>query len=246
MHVLDIGTGSGLLSMMAARAGAGRVTSLEMVPALAAAARHIVGVNGYAENINILTVRSDELDEQALGGKADLLVCEIVDDQLLGEGVLSTVADARRRLLKPGATILPRGATVYALAVELRVPSRAGLSLDDMNLFWTDQALCPRASTGTKLQQHPPGSYKVLAAPLALFEFDWATSAVNSLCDARSRRLDLVITKSGVLNAFLIYFRLHLDEDPANTFSSGPDNLDLTAWDQNTRLCPPQQLGWHE
>ena len=40
-HVLDIGSGTGLLAMMAARSGAARVTSLEMVPALAAVARHV-------------------------------------------------------------------------------------------------------------------------------------------------------------------------------------------------------------
>ena len=34
--MLDIGSGSGLLAMMAVRAGAKRVSSLEMVPAMAA------------------------------------------------------------------------------------------------------------------------------------------------------------------------------------------------------------------
>ena len=46
------------------------------------------------------------------------------------------------------------------------------------------------------------------------------------------------VTRSGVLNAFLIYFRLHCDEDDANTYSSGPDNPTLVAWDQNTRYLP--------
>ena len=48
----------------------------------------------------------------------------------------------------------------------------------------------------------------------------------------------LQIQRSGTLNAFLIYFRLHCDEDDANTYSSGPDNPTLVAWDQNTRYLP--------
>ena len=44
----------------------------------------------------------------ALGGRCELLVCEIVDDMLLGESVPTTVADARRRLLTKDAIILPQ------------------------------------------------------------------------------------------------------------------------------------------
>lgn len=47
VSVIDIGTGSGLLAMMAARAGADRVVGLEMVAAMAAAAREIVAANRW-------------------------------------------------------------------------------------------------------------------------------------------------------------------------------------------------------
>ena len=52
-RVLDIGSGSGLLAMMAARAGASEVHSLEMVPALAAVAKHIVAANGYSDTVHV-------------------------------------------------------------------------------------------------------------------------------------------------------------------------------------------------
>ncbi|KAL1515803.1 hypothetical protein AB1Y20_002419 [Prymnesium parvum] len=236
LHVLDIGSGSGLLAMMAARAGAARVTSLEMVPALAAAARHIVRQNGFSAQVTIIEDKSTDMDEAKLDGKADLLVCEIVDDQLLGEGVLTTVKDARRRLLKPGAQIIPSGAVVYALAIEFRPQPREGLHLDDTALFLYDQALCPRAHSGCKLQHFDPSTYKVLAPPLALFNFDWENAPVESLCDPRKAQHRMTITQDGTLNAFLIYFHLHCDE--RHTFSSGPDNPNLTAWDQNLRYLP--------
>jgi len=81
------------------------------VPTLAAAARAIVAANGYAKTVKVIEAKSTE--HVLTGGGADVLVCEIVDDQLLGEGVLSTVADARRRLLKLGGRVVPRVGMLY-------------------------------------------------------------------------------------------------------------------------------------
>ena len=50
MRVLDIGSGTGLLAMMAVRAGAAEVVSCEMNPAIAGAALKIVAANGYARS----------------------------------------------------------------------------------------------------------------------------------------------------------------------------------------------------
>jgi protein arginine N-methyltransferase 7 len=105
--VLEIGTGSGLLALMAAQAGAAEVITSEAEPALAHVAKINVAANGYADRIRVICKHSTELDVHAdLGGPADILVSEIVSDDLLGEGVLSSHADAVSRLLKPGATII--------------------------------------------------------------------------------------------------------------------------------------------
>jgi type II protein arginine methyltransferase len=61
-RVLDIGTGSGLLSMMAARAGARAVTACEMVPIIASMARRIIEDNGFAEAITVHTAPSTALE----------------------------------------------------------------------------------------------------------------------------------------------------------------------------------------
>jgi hypothetical protein len=54
-HVLDIGSGTGLLAMMAARGGARKVTSVEMVPAVCAVASQIVQRNGYGDIVEVRT-----------------------------------------------------------------------------------------------------------------------------------------------------------------------------------------------
>jgi len=221
---------------MAARAGAVEVHSLEMVPALVAAAKHIVAQNGYADAVSIHEVMSTDLDPADVGGLFDILVCEIVDDQLLGEGVLTTVADARRRLLAPDAAIIPCAAAVFALPIELRVGERAGLALDDLNLFSTDMPFAPRAHTGCKLQRRPTEEHTPLGPPLKLFDFDFARTPVEQLTQGRAEIKPLEFARDGLLTAFLIYFELHTDG--SNTFSNGPHQAKLVAWDQSVRYLP--------
>ena len=72
MRVLEIGTGSGLLAMMAARAGARHVYTCEVVPQIAQAAREIVARNGYAERITVLDKHSNAIAPDEIGGPADL------------------------------------------------------------------------------------------------------------------------------------------------------------------------------
>ena len=119
-RVLDIGSGSGLLGLMAAWAGAGGVTGVERVGALAECARAVAGANGLDGCVQIVHAESTEVAPEALAGgrRADLLVSEILDDGLLGEHVLPSVADARARLLAPGAPVIPSAAAVWAMAIE--------------------------------------------------------------------------------------------------------------------------------
>lgn len=50
--------------------------------------------------------------------KADILLSENLDTWLLGEHMIPTVKDARQRLLKPDAKVIPQGATIYVQVIE--------------------------------------------------------------------------------------------------------------------------------
>ncbi len=111
--VLDIGTGSGLLAMMAARAGAQHVYACEANPVLAASAQAVIEANGLADKISVYAKHSAKLDaERDLAGGVDLVVSEIFSDSLLSEGVLSSLDHARSKLCRPGALFIPERASI--------------------------------------------------------------------------------------------------------------------------------------
>jgi len=121
-RVLDIGTGSGLLSMMAARAGATNIDTCERVSVIAEAAEQIIAANHLQDRIRVIHKSSHELSVgHDLEERADILISEIVSSDLLAEGVLDTFQDAHARLIRPNATIIPQAATAFGCLAESAV-----------------------------------------------------------------------------------------------------------------------------
>jgi SAM-dependent methyltransferase len=104
--VLDIGTGSGVVAIAAARAGARRVYAVEASD-IAEVADRVFAINGVQDKVTLIPGWSRHID---LPEPADLLVSELIGNEPFEEEILETTLDARRRLLKPGARrLLGRG-----------------------------------------------------------------------------------------------------------------------------------------
>ncbi len=172
-RMLEIGTGTGLLAMMAARAGAAEVVTCEMNPAVAAAATDIIARNGFADRVRVIAKHSDALDVEAdLGGPMDLLVSEIVSNELLGEDVLPAHERAVRDLLKPGARVIPaRGVIRVAPAEDARDDKLRLGEVDGFDLSPFNRLMTPvrRLKVGHERLQ-------LRGEPADLFTFDFATS----------------------------------------------------------------------
>lgn len=107
--VLDIGTGSGLLAMLACQYGAGRVYAVERGHILEVA-RQLARHNGLDGRIEFIAGRSSKVE---VPERVDLVVAELIGDFGLDEGIWPVFGDARRRFLKPGGRLLPDGLALY-------------------------------------------------------------------------------------------------------------------------------------
>ncbi|XP_018460056.1 protein arginine N-methyltransferase 1.6-like [Raphanus sativus] len=117
-HVLDIGAGTGLLSMMAARAMGDKeescVTACESYLPMVKLMRKVLHKNGMTKNVNLINKRSDELKVGSdIASRADVLVSEILDSELLGEGLIPSLQHAHDMLLVDNPKSVPYRATTY-------------------------------------------------------------------------------------------------------------------------------------
>ena len=115
--VLDVGTGSGVLAMWAAMAGARKVYAVEAT-SMAQHARRLVQQNGLED---VVVVLEGYMERQALPEKVDIIISEWMGYFLLRESMLDSVIAARDAWLKPGGAMYP------SHAVLRMAPLHAGL-----------------------------------------------------------------------------------------------------------------------
>lgn len=214
--VLDIGAGSGLLSMLAARAGAGRVVACEMVDVIADQARAIVAHNGYAGRVDVVAAKSTRLEVgKELPRRADVLVSEILDVGLLGESVVPVLSHARQELLADDAVMIPFGARVFMLPIEsleifelfrVRNENTCGFDLTPFNRL----SRADYDQLAVRRYRHA-----AIASATPVFDFDFRREIAH-----REKTLDFVAERGGDIHAWVFWFELQLDED--TTFDTGP------------------------
>jgi len=107
--VLDVGAGSGVLSIFAAKAGAKQVFAVEATD-MAVRCRKICEANGLGD---IITVLQGTVETVQLPCKVDVIISEWMGYLLLRESMLDSVLVARDRFLKPGGSMFPSHATLY-------------------------------------------------------------------------------------------------------------------------------------
>jgi len=229
-RVLDIGAGSGLLSLMAARAGARKVVACEMEPMIAEMAQHIVAQNGYADRVTVHAKPSTELAVGAeLDAPADILVSEILSSDLLTEKVLDTFEDAHRRLLAPDAIVIPRAASAMGCLVASEnladyafVGAVSGFDLSAFTAFAPQRLPIHGTMTG----------WERLSDDLELVRLD----LTRKKHDATLARLSIPVTASG--RAIGIVQWMHIDLWEGVSFDNHPDRYTDGGWLQVLHSFP--------
>ncbi|BFZ54719.1 Nuclear SAM-dependent mono-and asymmetric methyltransferase [Savitreella phatthalungensis] len=113
--VLDVGCGTGILSMFCAQAGAKHVYGVDMSNIILKA-REIVKINHLDDKVTLLQGKMEEIELPV--EKVDIIVSEWMGYFLLYESMLDTVLYARDRYLVPGGKIFPDVAIMYVAGIE--------------------------------------------------------------------------------------------------------------------------------
>ena len=206
-RILEIGTGSGLLAMMAARCGAAEVTTCETVPLIAAKAQEIIEANGLAGVITVVAKKSADLEVGVdLAHPANLLISEILSSEFLGEGVLPSIEDARRRLLAPEGRIIPAGGSIMIalfggddIAKSLMVGDVCGFDLGLFNAITAKKLSISRNDLGIEL----------LSDDIEAFSFDFNESDYSA---PGQKTLDIPVRSAGRCYGIIQWNRLRMDD----------------------------------
>uniref|UniRef100_A0A7S1NFQ9 Protein arginine N-methyltransferase domain-containing protein n=1 Tax=Eutreptiella gymnastica TaxID=73025 RepID=A0A7S1NFQ9_9EUGL len=241
--VLDIGTGSGLLAMMAARAGAKHVYAIEANPDIAEKARKVIKANGYHDKITVLTGKSDDIkagEGELMPVKADIVVTETMGADLLSELMYNILDDARERLLKPGAIMVPGAGRVIGQLVQIDAPWHtagfpSGKSTSELDLSAFNPML-PPMRTCVHIQKT---KFTPLTEVFSLFDFNFS-QPINKV--GNTREITVPITMAGKCHAILFWWDADLGEDSEGRIiiETGPQSryayVDHAHWSQQLQV----------
>jgi type I protein arginine methyltransferase len=232
--VVDIGTGSGVLAIAAARAGAKKVYAIE-AGRMAGIAEKIVQQTEVAEKIEIIRGWSANI---SLPEKADVLVSEIIGNDPLAENILPVFIDARARLLKPGARIIPHLMKVFILPVHIpaSVTQNRRLQMIDIDQWkqWYNIDFSPLSEAGPGRSEYlilaktkDAEQFKIKGEPVPVADLDLSIYAESSVHHSAT------VPVTGNFNAMLMYFELGTGDSKLTThpgFAAGGNSWRNPVW----------------
>ncbi|XP_069098729.1 protein arginine N-methyltransferase 9 isoform X2 [Pleurodeles waltl] len=254
--VLDIGTGTGILSMFAKKAGAPHVYACELSKTMYEVACDVVTANNMAEDIKLLHMKSFDIEiPKHIPERVSLVVTETVDAGLFGEGIVESLIHAwKHLLLQPKVKgqdaamegfgqVIPAGAVIFAMAVQCKEIRRhhrigmkniAGVQLEGTVEFQSpvkthssgDESIEPYA---TEKMSRVPGGYTPLTEPFQVMTIDFNNlQELESLSTRKPSNITTPIVREGELDALVAWFVLQLDEEHSLSTSPGEE----TCWEQ--------------
>jgi tetratricopeptide (TPR) repeat protein len=226
--VFEIGTGSGLLAMMAAKLGAKQVTTCESVPLIAETASQIIKDNHFEKTIQVIAKKSTEIEVGAdMNAQADILVSEIFSSELLGEHVLPSLEDAKRRLLKPQGKVIPAaGSMMIALFTgddirrNLIVEDSFGFNLQGFNKIVSKKRMIARNDLNIEL----------LSDGVEAFSFDF--EGENDF-PAQTKTIEIMAKTAGRCYGLVQWMKLDMNGDKKVMFENHPSQTSkVSNWQQ--------------
>lgn len=223
--VLDIGCGTGILSMFAAKAGAARVIAVECSNIIDYAQK-IVEANQLD---NIITLVKGKLEEVELPvDSVDIIISEWMGYCLFYESMLDTVLFARDKWLKPDGMLFPDRCTLFICGIEDR-------QYKDEKINWWDDVYGFNMSCIRKVAISEPlvdvvDAKQVVTNSCLLKEVDLYTVKKEEL--NFESKFHLLVRRNDFVQAFVTFFNVEFTKSHKRLgFSTAPE-APYTHWKQ--------------
>lgn len=222
--VLDVGCGTGILSMFAAKAGAKHVYSVDM-SSIIEKAKEIVSINGFSDKITLLQGKLEDITLPV--DKVDIIISEWMGYFLLYESMLDTVLLARDKYLVEGGLIFPDKCHMYIAGIE------DGQYKDEKIHYWEDVYGFDYSPFIKTAMSEPlvdtVENRALITTSDKFFEFDINTVTKEELSFNRSFEIEAI--DSDLCHGYVVYWDAVFPGDEKITLPTGPMHQ-YTHWKQ--------------
>lgn len=226
--VVDLGSGSGILGLLACEAGAARVYCIDSSSMLGVARKHITD-SGYADRCIFLNAHSEEVK---LPEQADLVVADQMGPFALWAGILECFVDARRRFLKPSGVLVPNRLSLW-LAGVADSSFRDRVSAIERNAGALDLSHLRHLMLNARQTLDPRVTRQaILTNSGELVRFTLGAEAPDKV----TASVDLTATAAGTLDGLAGWFSASLDAGADTEITNAP--LSPTRIDRNYLFLP--------
>lgn len=210
--VVDIGTGTGILALIACQCGARRVYALDPSEFIHLAAL-TAAENGFADRMICLQAVSTGV---TLPEKADVVVSDICGKLPWTPGRMEVIDDARQRLLRPGGILIPRQDRVWLGLVETEEDYRR------ISSPWIERPFglameAAQIAAKNRVESLASKETRMLSDPQLVATHTYDTPQNFDL----DLVLDLEVAQTGTVHGLLLWFDTELVEGVG--FSSAQD-----------------------
>ena len=223
--VLDIGCGTGILSIFAARAGAKHVYGIEFAD-IADYAKEIIKKNNLSDKITIFKSKVEETTLPV--DKVDIIISEWMGYFLLYESMLDTVLYARDKWLTEDGYILPDHASITLNAIEDEEYKSRSLNFWN-NVYGIDMS-CIKPSTIAEPLIDVCPSNAIISSGCKILDINLYTVKKEDL--DFSSKYELTFIRNDMFNGIVAWFECGFDKLPNKFKLSTNPYMKSTHWKQ--------------
>jgi type I protein arginine methyltransferase len=232
--VLDVGAGSGILSMFAAKAGAAHVYALEC-SGIVHLGRKIVERNGLTDKITFIQGKAEEVVLPV--EKVDIIISEWMGYFLIYESMLDTVIYCRDKWLVSGGLMFPDRATIHIAALEdYQFKDNTASNWD--NVWGYDLSMMKTQVLQEAVVDLIPHR-QIVSDSACILDIDLTKVTIPELDFESSFKVKF--KRQDIAHAFVTWFDTFFPNDSA--VLSTACNVRATHWKQTAFMIPAECLG---